>query len=103
MVGFLFAGFILQATGHEAGSDLRPLADIGVKLLLFTIGLKLQVRSLMKPEIWASTTLHCDLTLLLFSPSILALAGLRLGLSWKIALLLAFSFSSTAFAIKTLE
>jgi predicted Kef-type K+ transport protein len=105
MVGFLFAGFILQATGHEAGSDLRTLADIGVKLLLFTIGLKLQVRTLTRPEIWATTTLHCGLTLLLFSPSILALAALGLGLSWKIALLLAFafSFSSTVFAIKTLD
>ncbi|MFT6862770.1 MAG: glutathione-regulated potassium-efflux system ancillary protein KefC [Akkermansiaceae bacterium] len=108
MVGFLVAGFVLQATGYEAGDSLRALADLGVKLLLFTIGLKLQVRTLARPEIWATTTLHSTLALLFFAPllfGITALVGPALGLEWKTALLLAFafSFSSTIFAIKTLE
>lgn len=105
MVGFLIAGFILQAIGHQAGESLRTLADLGVKLLLFTIGLKLQVRTLARPEIWATTTLHIGLVLLLFTPTLLGVAALSLGLGWQTSLLLAFafSFSSTIFTIKTLE
>lgn len=105
MVGFLVAGFILQATGQEAGNDLRALADLGVKLLLFSIGLKLQVKNLTRPEIWATTTLLSGFVLLLFTPVIFGLAGLAFDLSWQTALLLAlaFSFSSTVFAIRTLD
>lgn len=104
MVGFLFAGFILQATGHTSGPSLQAIADLGVKLLLFTIGLKLQVKSLARPEIWATTSLHCSLVLLLFTPVLFGVAAFGLGLELQTSVLLAFafSFSSTVFAIKTL-
>lgn len=107
LVGFLLAGFILKALGQEGGDALRIIADLGVTLLLFTIGLKLRVRSLTRPEIWAGTSLHATLIIGLFTPVLLGLsvlAGRAVGLEWPMALLLAFgmSFSSTVFAVKSL-
>jgi predicted Kef-type K+ transport protein len=63
LIGFLAAGFVLKAFGVEAGEALDDIADLGVYLLLFTIGLKLRVRSLLRPEIWAGTTLHMAVTI----------------------------------------
>jgi len=107
LVGFLLAGFILKALGQEGGESLTVVADLGVTLLLFTIGLKLRVRSLIRPEIWAGTSLHASLMLGLFTPvmfALSALAGRAAGLDWQMAFLLAFgmSFSSTVFAVKNL-
>jgi len=68
LVGFLVAGFILQTLGKQGGDTLRSVSDLGVTLLLFSIGLKLRVRSLMRPEIWGTTSLHAGLTVLLFAP-----------------------------------
>lgn len=44
LVGYLLAGFILYALGVEAGGFIDEVADIGVLLILFSIGLKLDLR-----------------------------------------------------------
>lgn len=41
LVGFLAAGFALNAMGFERSPMLDTIANLGVTLLLFTIGLKL--------------------------------------------------------------
>jgi len=107
LVGFLVAGFVLQALGKEGGEMLATVADLGVTLLLFSIGLKLRVRNLMRPEIWAGTTLHALLVILLFAPVMYGAAvgvASAAGIDWRTAFLLAFalSFSSTVFAVKAL-
>lgn len=109
MVGFLVAGFVLHLFGAENDQFLLAVADMGVTLLLFTIGLKLRVNTLLRPEIWATTSLHMGATILLASGFIMVLgwAGFLLfeGLDYTTALIIAFalSFSSTVFAVKTLE
>lgn len=108
LVGFLVAGFVLQAFGKEGGETLRTVADLGVTLLLFSIGLKLRIRNLMRPEIWAGTTLHAGFVVLLFGPILYGAAllfGPESGIGWETAFLLAFalSFSSTVFAVKALS
>lgn len=109
LVGFLAAGFTLGAMGAENTPLLSELADLGVTLLLFTIGLKLRVSSLLKPEIWGVATLHMLITVAVFGLILFALGttGLALfaGLSPTTAVIVAFalSFSSTVFAVKTLE
>jgi predicted Kef-type K+ transport protein len=109
LVGFLLAGFVLQALGAEGGNFLQEISDLGVLLLLFSIGLKLKLKSLLRPEIWAGTTLHMLITILVFGGAMLGLAragfSLFAPLDWKLALLIAFalSFSSTVFAVKVLE
>ena len=57
LVGFLGAGFVLNGFGFEGGPLLGQLADLGVTLLLFSIGLKLKIGTLLKPEVWAGTSL----------------------------------------------
>ena len=109
LVGFLVAGFVLNAMGVVAGETISTLADLGVTLLLFSIGLNLDIRTLLRAEVWAGATLHILLTVVLTTLTILAASSLGLGLfdgvEPGIALLLAFalSFSSTVFAVKVLE
>jgi len=74
--GVLVAGFVLQLMGKEGGETIEAVSDLGVTLLLFSIGLKLRVRNLLKPEIWAGTTLHSGIVILLFAPLIYGLAWL---------------------------
>jgi predicted Kef-type K+ transport protein len=109
LVGFLGAGFVLNAMGFEKGEVLDHLADLGVLLLLFSIGLKLNPRGLLRPEIWAGTSIHMLTSIVFFGAGILGLsavgltrfAGLGLGPSLLVAF--ALSFSSTVFAVKVLE
>ncbi len=110
LVGFLAAGFLLNYLGISTGEVvLHKLADLGITLLLFTIGLKLDVKMLLRPQVWAVTSLHIGLVIATFGVLIflLALMGAPLlaGLDIKVAMLLAFilSFSSTVFVVKVLE
>ena len=109
LVGYLIAGFVLQALGVEGGATLEKIADLGVTLLLFSIGLKLRLRSLAKPEIWAGASIHMLVTVIVFAAGIyaLGLSGLSVfgALDFKLSLMIAFalSFSSTVFAVKVLE
>ncbi len=52
LVGYLAAGFALHALGVEGSTVLEEVSDLGVTLLLFTIGLKLRLRTLLRPEVW---------------------------------------------------
>ncbi|MEM1411271.1 MAG: cation:proton antiporter [Pseudomonadota bacterium] len=109
LIGFLATGFLLQASGMVSGDMLDKLADLGITLLLFTIGLKLNLRTLVRPEVMAVTLLHMGLAIAAFALLLLGLATLGLsmvaGLSLEQALLLGFalSFSSTVFVAKALE
>ncbi len=109
LVGFLAAGFVLNGLGFEGGETLQTFADLGVTLLLFSIGLKLDLKSLAKPEVWAGASLHMAITVAVFSVGVfgLGMAGLPffVDLTFPLAILVAFalSFSSTVFAVKILE
>lgn len=109
LAGFLVAGFALNAMGYGMTPALSTIADLGVTLLLFTIGLKLKVRSLLQPVVWGSATVHMVLSSLLFLVVLIGLKALGLTLlqsyGWSSMLVLGFalSFSSTVFAVKVLE
>ncbi|MGB0682884.1 MAG: cation:proton antiporter [Magnetovibrionaceae bacterium] len=109
MVGFLVAGFILHLLGAEGDQFLSAIADLGVTLLLFTIGLKLRLGSLLRPEIWATTLAHMGVTIVVITAFLMSLgfmgAALFADLDFLTAIIVAFalSFSSTVFAVKTLE
>ena len=109
LVGFLATGFLLQAFGIASGEVLDKLANLGITLLLFSVGLKLDLKTLWKPEIWAVTTTHMVLSVAFFISVILGLASVGLltgmGVDITTAALIAFalSFSSTVFGVKTLE
>ncbi|HSG78345.1 MAG TPA: cation:proton antiporter family protein [Acidimicrobiia bacterium] len=109
LVGYLAAGFALHAFGYESSDAIEYVADLGVLLLLFGIGLKLRLSTFTRPEVWAGATMHMALTTAVLGAVFLGLgaAGLPLaaGLSLDQALLVGFalSFSSTVFAVKALE
>ena len=109
LVGYLIAGFVLHALGVRSGGIVDQIADVGVLLMLFSIGLKLQLRTLARPVIWAGATIHMLLTVVGLGAAVLGLAAVGLpvfaGLDATQSLLIAFalSFSSTVFAVKVLE
>jgi len=109
LIGFLAAGFALNALGFERTAALDTIANLGVTLLLFTIGLKLDIKTLLRGEVWGSATLHIVGSTLLLAAVLFLLksAGLALAtdLGWTAMVLLGFalSFSSTVFAVKVLE
>ncbi|MGD2167460.1 MAG: cation:proton antiporter, partial [Gammaproteobacteria bacterium] len=109
LVGFLAAGFFLNSQGATENELIPVLADLGITLLLFTVGLKLNLRTLARPQVWAVSGIHMSLTVgilgcVLFVVSLLGV-WLFAELSLATAFLLAFalSFSSTVFAVKVLE
>ncbi|WP_418276225.1 cation:proton antiporter [Isoptericola jiangsuensis] len=109
LVGFLAAGFALGAAHVPQMPGLEVLAEIGVALLLFTIGLKLDVRSLVKPEIWLTTAVHMVISIAVAVGflGLLGVVGVGLVAGQSVGTLalvgLALSFSSTVFVVKVLE
>ena len=109
MVGYLAAGFVLHAFDYEVTDAIQLIADVGVLLLLFGIGLKLRLKNLARPAVWAGASIHAATTTAAIGGLLLGLGALGLplaaGLSLQQAALIgfAFSFSSTVFAVKALE
>ncbi len=109
LVGFLCAGFVLAGIGVEQTEVLTLLADLGIYLLLFSIGLKLDLRGLAQPAVWGVASIHMltftvALGLAVFALTLTGL-GLFAELNFWTSMLIAFalSFSSTVFAVKVLE
>ncbi|SHO46768.1 cation:proton antiporter family protein [Desulfopila aestuarii] len=109
LVGYLAAGFVLNWLGFAGGETLHVFADLGVTLLLFSIGLKLDIKSLIRPEIWGGASIHALLTVTVLGVAVfcLSLAGVpffsELDLPKSFLIAFALSFSSTVFAVKILE
>lgn len=109
MVGFLVAGFAFNMAGLAKPQGLDLVADLGVILLLFSIGLKLDVRGLLKAEIWASATAQILITTALMCGVLLLGQQMfpipLMEMPWQTILVLGFAlaFSSTVFAVKVLE
>ena len=108
MLGYLIAGFTFNQLPVEPGDSLQHLADAGVTLLLFTIGLKLNIRQLAMPQIWAVAGIHMVLSiaviggvLTLLMPLLAKGPGEISHQGWLIGF--ALSFSSTVFAVKIFE
>lgn len=109
LVGFLCAGFVLSAMGVEDTETLQALSELGIYLLLFSIGLKLDLRSLARPAVWGVASIHmltftAGIGLAVFALTFTGL-GLFADLNIWTSMLVAFalSFSSTVFAVKVLE
>lgn len=109
LVGFLIAGFIIQHFPILNIQLFKQLSSIGITLLLFTIGLKIKLKNLIKPHIWAVTSAHTLLTIVFFALvfKLFSWFGMTqfVTLSHSTMLIIAFalSFSSTVFVVKILE
>lgn len=108
LLGYLLAGFIAHGFGIGSGEELQTIADIGILLLLFTIGLKLNLKDLTPRYVWGSALLHMVVAVPLTAAVILIVGMMYTPLSfdspvaaWTLAF--ALSFSSTVLAIKLFE
>lgn len=101
LVGFLAAGFGLNAAGFEADEVLHVLSELGVVLLLFTVGLKLRLQNLVQPEVWGTALMHLAILAGLVAVGLWQFSGL--GNEQLFVLAAAAAFSSTVLAAKMLE
>ena len=109
LVGYLVAGFVLQRSGTRPPRRSRS-SRTSALLLLFGIGLKLRLRTLERPVVWAGASVHVAATTAVIGALFLGVGALGpaagVGLSPADPCVLvgfAFSFSSTVFAVKALE
>lgn len=107
LIGYLAAGFVLHALNLAGGDLLGVLAELGVTLLLFTIGLKLSPPELLKPRVWGTTVVHMACMQLVFTLLLLAagalLPGLGLDTTGTIIVAFALTFSSTVYVIQVMQ
>lgn len=109
LLGFLAAGIALNLAGYPKLDTITALGDLGVTLLLFTIGLKLDIRLLLRREVWLTSSLHMFALSLAGAGVVsfffvLGLAGTDV-LTFQQASIIGFalSFSSTVLVVKTLD
>ncbi|MEP0354962.1 MAG: cation:proton antiporter family protein [Paraglaciecola sp.] len=109
LIGYLAAGFVLNYLGFESTDNLQNLANLGITLMLFSIGLKLNVQDLLKKEVWLGSISHTLLWVTVVNLTLTALTYFGLSvfadLDFYTHCLLAFSlsFSSTVCIVKILE
>ena len=109
LIGYLVAGFALNFLGFSASSNLEALSDLGITLMLFTIGLKLNVKDLMHLKVIGGALSHMTSWILLIAAFSFIPVGLGIsyfaGMDWTQIALVAFalSFSSTVCVVKILE
>ena len=101
LVGFLLAGFTLSTMGYQSNESLEQISHLGVLLLLFSVGLKIRFKSLLRLEVLLGSLLHMALIGSLFLLLLVTLADIPRNAAWIIAI--ALSFSSTVIAAKILE
>lgn len=108
-IGYLIAGFILHFMGFQADSMVNELANLGITLMLFTIGLKLNIKDLIKNEVWAASISHTMIWIIvsvivlkLFAFTTIAFVS-DLSLTNSALIVFALSFSSTVCVVKLME
>lgn len=100
LVGYLAAGYVLHLLNVEVMHNLSHIADIGIELLLFTVGLKLKLTSLLRKEVLSVGGLHL---LIVTGVSGAVFLGLGEHVTGALVLGVSLAFSSTVLAIKVLE
>src|SRR5690554_451904 len=107
LVGYLAAGFVIAAASpylslpdHGQGI-IEHVAHLGVLLLLFSVGLKLNARSLAKPEVLGVGLIHFVITVVVLFAVCTFVFELALYEAFIVAI--ALGFSSTVLAAKVLE
>ncbi|CAO5679272.1 MAG: Iron transporter MagA [Holosporales bacterium] len=105
ILGYILAGVVLGPSGLkliESRDVVDTLAQLGVLLLLFVVGMELNLRTFKK--VWVITTL-CTVLQTFFSFLICMIASYFFNWSFSVILILSFiiTLSSTAVVVKTLE
>ncbi|MDN3720560.1 cation:proton antiporter [Roseibium salinum] len=99
-VGIVAAAFVDKS--HETANQIRFLAELGIALLLFLVGLKLDWRLV---KTLGPVALATGIGQVVFTAGIGFLIGLALGFNWLTSLYIAtaLTFSSTIIVVKLLS
>jgi monovalent cation:proton antiporter-2 (CPA2) family protein len=105
VLGYLAAGLLMEPLGFDVVDDpqaLLHLAEIGVVMLLFVIGLELQPSRL---RAFRKLVFGLGMSQVLVTSAVIAGAGMAFGLGWRTAVVvgLALSLSSTAMVLQLLS
>jgi glutathione-regulated potassium-efflux system ancillary protein KefC len=107
LIGYLAAGFFMHEVDLGGGELLHTLSDVGITLLLFTIGLKLEPGKLLQPQVWGTTLVNMAVLQLLFMAVLFAADALfptiELNLDATLVIAFALTFSSTVFVIQVMQ
>jgi predicted Kef-type K+ transport protein len=107
LIGYLAAGFFMHEIELDGGELLHTLSGFGITLLLFTIGLKLEVKKLLEPRVWGTTLVNMAALQLLFMGVLFAADALfpaiELDLDATMVIAFALTFSSTVFVIQVMQ
>lgn len=100
LVGYLLAGLGLAAYGYEPGVLLDEIAHLGVIFLLFTVGLHIRLRNILRTEVVGVGLMHLAISTAIFVP-----VSLYFGFDLQAAIIISITlgFSSTVLAAKNLE
>ena len=100
LVGYLAAGLTLSIAGYEAGYMLSEIAHLGVLFLLFTVGLHIRLKNILRFDILGVSLSHLLISVLIYVPIILFF---DFSLQSAIILAITLGFSSTVLTAKNLE
>ena len=105
LIGFLIAGFSYNALGLHPPKEVYLLSDLGIALLLFFVGLKLDLKSLLKIEILSLSIFNIIANSLFVTLGLLLIGSLylkdqNLPIESIILLSVALSLSSTVLRLR---
>jgi len=100
LVGYLAAGLLLSAFSYEAGDMLKEISHLGVIFLLFTVGLHIRMKNLLRFDILGVGLTHLTISTAIFTPICLAFGY---GLEAAVIIAITLGFSSTVLTAKNLE
>tara|TARA_A100001015_G_scaffold139637_1_gene154824 strand:+ start:31 stop:1578 length:1548 start_codon:yes stop_codon:yes gene_type:complete len=100
IVGFIASGYLFSIVDFADEQGLLEIpSEIGIELLLFSIGLKIRPSYFLNPDLVIVFLLHS----LMVGASYFLLIDLEVDIDMKIFLCIALTFSSTIIASKSLE
>lgn len=100
MVGYLVAGLVLAMFGLESNNLIQAIADFGVVLLLFTVGLHISFRSLIQTQVLGVGAIHLLISTTVFT---ILLYALQLPPLAAVLIAVGLGFSSTVLTAKSLD
>lgn len=100
LVGYLAAGLVLALFNVESNNFIEAVGDFGVVLLLFTVGLHINFRSLLQPQVVGVGAVHLIITTIVLTGLMLVL---QLPLFPAVLLAVGLGFSSTVLTAKSLD
>jgi len=101
LIGYLIAGVVLSFFGvSDETGVLHEIGHYGVIFLLFTVGLHLRIKNIIRPEVFGAGSIH-----LIISAGIFLGISMMFGYSLVQGLIIGtlLGFSSTVLAAKSLE